>query len=493
MTDTLAHISWSNYIFITGHLLPTDYSALYSNFPLYHITIAVSSHLLNLDIQTSLFLITGLIFIGTILFVYLIFLFAIKNKQISLLSCLIYANFSIVVFYGSYMITRALAFVGFLIMLYLVFRIAQEKQSRRLYIILVIPLFIFLVTVHPVSLPQFLIILTVMLVCIYLFCRNRINDFSILILLIIIFFAYWMEVSINLANILADEQLRQVSIEAVFNAKDPTLTLLTKTEGITDILNYIVNNIPLGIFFLFGLLGIGYVLYRKKPLFAVILAVFSICMIPFFIPTPLQSNYIINQILGFYRFSLFIAPFMALIMAFGIFFVIQVQITSKKITFLLVLITIGLFFIFSILSLTTVNVAGDSRDLWPNYPTTYFTTNDLSSFSFWDIYIPNGAPIVSDSFVYASLQGKTFSALKDIQLKYYQRILIQSIENIDQNDGYIFYRKGEFYNKGTLNFQNDYVQYSRQNAQTIEFKLNKQEEIYSSGSNELFFKSSSTY
>lgn len=490
MTDTLSHISWSNYIFITGHVLPIDYNPLYSNFPLYHILVAISSHLLNLDIKTSLFLITGLIFVGTILFVYLFFSFTIKNKRISLLSCLIYANFSIVVFYGSYMITRVLAFVGFLIMLYLIFKISQEKQSRRYYIILVIPIFIFLVTVHPVSLPQFLIILAVMLVCIYLFCQNRIDDFSILILLIIIFIAYWMFVSFDLANALADERLRTVSIEAFFNAKDPSLALLAKTARITDILNYIVDNIQAGIFFFFGLLGIGYTLYRKKPLFAVIFAVFSICMIPFFIPTPLQSNYLVNLVLGFYRFSLYIAPFMALIMAFGIFFVLQIKLKTNEMKILLTLVVIGLFFIFSILSLTTVDVAGDSKDLWPNYPTTYFTINDLSSFSFWDSYIPNGEPIISDSLVSASLQAKLFPGLKDIQLKFYQSITIPSIENIDQNDGYIFYRKGEFYSRGTLNFQDTYAQYSQQNAQIIEYKLNKQEEIYSSGTNELFLKSS---
>lgn len=491
MTDTLSHIPWSNYIFITGHLLPINYSWLYSNFPLYHIIVVTTAIFTNLDIKTSLFLITGLIFIGTILFVYLFFFFTIKNKNISLLSCLIYANFSIIVFYGDYMVTRAFAYVGFLVMLYLIFRIAQDKPSQRKYIVLIIPIFLFLVTVHSVCLPQFLIILSIMLVSVYLFCQNRINDFSILVLLVISFLAYWMFVSFDMASALANDQLRTLTLDTFFNAKDPSIALMSTTTtgiNITDILTYIKYNTYLGIFFLFALFGLGYVFYQKKPLYAVVFAFFSICLLPFFVPTPIDNNYLIDSLLGFYRFSLYIAPFMALFMAFGIFAVLKIHLKRRGMALLLTLAVIGLIIMFSVLSLNTVLVSGDSTDLWPTYPSTYFTTNDLSSFSFWDIYIPNGETIISDFFVNAYLIPKSFPGLKDIGLKYYNSLVIPSIQDVDKNSGYIFYRKWEFYNKKVLNFQNQYAPYNQQNAQIIEFKLNQQQEIYSSGDNELFLK-----
>ncbi|MGA2121746.1 MAG: hypothetical protein ABSG49_06840 [Methanoregula sp.] len=490
MTDTLDHITWSNYIFLTGHILPADYNALYANFPLYHILVAMSSHLTNLNVKMSLFFIMGLIFVGTIWFVYLFLFFTIKNKQISLLSCLVYANFTIVVFYGSYMITRALAFVGFIIMLYLVFKISQEKRYRRHYILLIIPVFVFLVTVHPVSLPQFLLIMAVMLACVYLFCQDRINDFSILAVLVIIFIAYWMYVSLDLASALTDERLRSITVEGIFNAKDPTYALMTKKEGIAEIVYYITHNIQIGIFMLFGLFGLGYAFYRKKPVFAVIFAVFSICMIPFFVPTPLNSIYLIDQILGFYRFSLYIAPFMALIMAAGILFLLQIRMKNERSRYILWLAIFCFFAVFSVLSLTSVSVAGDSQDLWPNYSSTYFNNEDLQSFSFFEIALQNGDMIISDFFVDSYLRTENYPGLNKIDLKYFHHILIPSPNQIDQIPGYIFYRKGEFYHKGVLSFGQIYFIFSPGNAQLIEFKLNSQEKIYSSGSNELFLKSS---
>ena len=131
-------------MFIAGHLLPDSYDFLYSHFPLYHIIVVSGSIIAGINVKLSLFLITGLIFAGTILFIYLLFNFTVKNNQISLLTSLIYANFAIIVVYGAYMVTRVLAYVGFIIMLFLIFKIADRNIGSKRYYILIIFLFIFL-------------------------------------------------------------------------------------------------------------------------------------------------------------------------------------------------------------------------------------------------------------------------------------------------------------------------------------------------------------
>ncbi len=484
MTDTLDHISWSSYIFITGHILPKEYSLLYTNFPLYHIIVAISTRISGLGINSSLFLVTGLIFVGTVIFVYLFINFIIKSEEISLLSCLIYSNYSIIIYYGSYMVTRAMAYVGFVILLFLIFKIAAKTEKSKYYLVLNILIFLFLILVHPVSVPQFLIILIVMLICIVIFCQKKVKDFSALFLLVILFLAYWIFVVYDLASALIQDRLRSDYFEGILT--NPSIISSTHNESI--FFTSIIPNIAGGIFLLFGLLGLGYLLYKKKPRYSVIFAVLSICIIPFFVNTPLQSIYQINQIFGFYRFSLYIAPFMAFIMACGIIVILRVHVERKMIKKLLIVIVIFLFSLFSISSLTVVSVAGDSKDLYPIYPSTYFNNEELRSFSFFDTFIPNGDTIISDSPVDAYLFSKSYTGLETVGLPYHKNFLIPTIERIDQKAGYIFFRKGEFYRKGILNFKYMYFRYSPENAQIIESKLDNQEKIYSSGSNELFLK-----
>jgi hypothetical protein len=170
-TDILPHINIARIIAETGRTLPES-MFLYSKFPLYHILVAISAHITNLDIVDSLFLITAPVFVVSLLFIYLLFYLVSNNKQISLLSCLVYSWSSVVLFHGTYMVTRVLAFVYFVILFYLNYRLNTSNPGHSgtsIYFKFFALLFtISIVLAHQVSAAQISVLLILFLISEYL-------------------------------------------------------------------------------------------------------------------------------------------------------------------------------------------------------------------------------------------------------------------------------------------------------------------------------------
>ncbi len=129
-TDILPHIRLAEIIAESGRLLPES-MFLYSKFPLYHVLVAISAHITNMDLIDSLFLVTAPVFVIVLLFVYMLFYLVTNNKQISLLSCLVYSWSSVILFHGTYMVTRVLAFVFFMILFYLYYRVNSTHSATK--------------------------------------------------------------------------------------------------------------------------------------------------------------------------------------------------------------------------------------------------------------------------------------------------------------------------------------------------------------------------
>ena len=155
-TDILPHVFMSTVTYVSGHVIPPDVSAGYAYFPLYHIWIALSSHVLALGVKPTLFLITCPVYVMVTVVLFYLFKRVTGNIQISLLACLLYSIDSIVTFYGTYMVPRAAAYIGFAILLYLIISYEKEydsdKRSRFPYFAILLTIYILLV--HQVSTPR---------------------------------------------------------------------------------------------------------------------------------------------------------------------------------------------------------------------------------------------------------------------------------------------------------------------------------------------------
>ena len=82
---------------------------------------------------------------------------------------------------------------------------------------------------------------------------------------------------------------------------------------------FLQNEIYMGIFLVFALIGIGYILYRQKPQYLPVVAMFSLFTLVFYVPNPLFPSQTIAMIYRIDRFWILIAPFMAFVMAMGVY------------------------------------------------------------------------------------------------------------------------------------------------------------------------------
>lgn len=133
-TDILPHVFMSEFTATSGQLIPPSLSD-YAYFPLYHILIAEASELLNIGTKVSLFVITAPIYAVTIIFLYYLFNYITNNRQISLLSAVLFSASSIVLYYGANVITRTMAFVAFVILLYLIYSVNFKNDKISLKVL----------------------------------------------------------------------------------------------------------------------------------------------------------------------------------------------------------------------------------------------------------------------------------------------------------------------------------------------------------------------
>ncbi len=132
-TDIIGHIFLVKVTYLSGHTAPLDLSSSYGPFPLYHILIAEASNVFNLPIQQTLFLITGMVFVLVIPFLYKIFISISGNVQISAFGCLFFSMSDIALSRGIYMTPVVMAGIGFVILFYLMLRGGHRVEQRRIF------------------------------------------------------------------------------------------------------------------------------------------------------------------------------------------------------------------------------------------------------------------------------------------------------------------------------------------------------------------------
>lgn len=484
-TDILPHIFLSELTAISGQMIPTSLSD-YAYFPLYHVFIAEASEILNTSTKASLFLVTAPIYAITIVFLYYLFNHITNNRQISLLSCVLFSVSSVVLYYGANVITRTMAFIMFIVLLYLIYSVNFKKNKISLKFLSVI-VAVFLTLVHNVSLPQLVLLLILLFVSEYIIGDGSYISKPFFILLNVTFIAYWFFIAYMFVQ-------RSLAPRLQSQFWDSIVLTAGGAEVLQESLINLIGLLDKSIFLFFALIGIGFLLKNYKNNYASVFGLFALLTLIFYIPNPLNTIWQFKVLFRVDRFMLFVSPFMAFIMGYGVyvFWNYMAKYSPKK--FNSVFLVILLFSTFVLVS--SVFSIGDSDFLGHEAKHEYFTSEELSGFEHVFNYVPANSSIYTDyyssRFFYLPVIPASSAKLN---ISSYENYRIGDVNKLPQYKGYIMLRTKEFLKNGlyfgseesTLRDTSNYFyQGLPENKLELESNLAVLDKVYSSPSTDIF-------
>lgn len=433
-TDIIPHLFTSTITYFSGHVIPPDYGN-YSFYPLYHIWVALSSHLLAMDIKSTLFLISCPTYVILVIFIFFIFMEMTDNIQISLLGCLIYSISSTIVFSGTYFVTRTAAYVGFIILLYLLFKRNTRKNSSKntlCFGLLAILISLYILLVHHVSTIQILSLLFLFLVCELFVGSNKIVSSKFIILITTLFLSYSQYAAFAFHEYIIRSRINTDLIDTPM-IKEDTLAYSP--------LDFMINNVDMLIFLFFAIIAIGYILWRQKPKYAPVLALFALITIPLYAPSPLHALWQTMTVFQFDRFILLLSPFMVCVMSWGIYIILgyRTKFATKRVVLPIVLL---LFLLFSCSSTGIIHSQSPSEER------VSFNSVELNGFDFIAAHIPYESDIYTDYYTKRYFAGKKFSLSDALGLPVFNSRIIRDVNEIPSHHGYVLILLDQFINKG---------------------------------------------
>jgi hypothetical protein len=483
-TDIMPHILLSEMTAMSGHVISTSLTD-YAYFPLYHILVAASSSLLKIDVKSSLFLITAPIYAITVVFVYYLSQYASNNRQISLLSSLLFSSSSIVLYYGVNMITRTMSFVMFVVLLYLIYSVNFKEPKLPIKILSVLAV-VFLTLVHNVSLPQFVVLMVILLICESLVNVGSYISKPFFVFLNVIFTSYWFFVAYMFLQ-------RSISIRLQGRFWD---SMVLTTEGTGTVDEYLVNlvgSLDSAIFLFFALIGIGFLLKKYRNNYAAVFGLFALITLIFYIPNPLNTIWQLHVLFRIDRFKLFVSPFMAFVMSYGIYvfwnFLSKSPSRKGSPLFLILLLFSTFVFISSVYSIA------DSESLVVESAHPYFTSQELRGFEHVKSYVPAGSYIYSDYYTSRYFYFPMVpEASEGKNLSFYRSYRVDNVNRFSQYRGYIvirtreFLRSGLYFSEGGINAESANYLYRGTSENQLEMNnnLKKISKIYSSPVQDVF-------
>lgn len=484
-TDILPHIFLSELTAISGQTISTSLSD-YAYFPLYHILIAEASELLNTGIKTSLFLVTAPIYAITIIFLYYLFNYITNNRQISLLSCLLFSASSVVLYYGTNVITRTMSFVMFIVLLYLIYVVNFKRDKLSLKTLSVIVV-IFLTLVHNVSLPQLVLLLVILFASEYIIGGSSYISKPFFVFLNVTFISYWFFVAYVFVQ-------RSLTPRLQSQFWDSIVLTAGGTEVLQESMVNLLGLMDKSIFLFFALIGIGFLLKNYKKNYASVFGLFALMTLIFYVPNPLNTIWQLRILFRVDRFMLFVSPFMAFIMGYGmyVFWNYMTKYSTKKVNsfVLMILLFSGFVFVSSVFSI------GDSDFLGHDARHEYFTSDELNGFEHVFNYVPANSSIYTDyyssRFFYLPLIPASSA---EMNISSYDNYRIGDVNKLSQYKGYVVLRTQEFLRSGlyfgseesTLKDTSNYFyQGLPENRQELEGNLAVLSKVYSSPSIDIF-------
>jgi len=437
-TDILIHNTLSKVTFLSGHTIPVDLEVSYATFPLFHIYNAVSSNILGLSAKDTHFIVMCLVFVIVIFFLYKIFQILSDNEQVPLLTCLCFSVIPTVLTRGIEMVTSITAFVGFVILLYLIF--STKERNLFTFHCLLFLITIFIILVHQVSIAQIALLLILLIICEYILNKKKYFFNYHVLFLIVSFVAYWI-----FSSFLFTEQLIRGRVNLNYFDFGEKFTVLSdpSMNQMEIAISFLLNQIDMGIFIFFALIGIVYILYRQKPQYLPVIAIFSLIAFLFYIPNPLFTSQTIARIYRIDRFWILLAPFMAFIMASGIFWLSKwTEKFSRSKIFRSLIVILFAFFILLSLQQPILQITSKEGRL-------YFTDGELSGYDFVFEKIPYGSKLHSDYHTTRFFHLDYFSLSDELELPYYKsNFIIADMAWLPHVDQYVIFRDLKFEDGG---------------------------------------------
>lgn len=481
-TDILPHVFWSTVTYVSGHVVPPDLSPDYAYFPLYHIWLALSSHVLALGIKPTLFLITCPVYVMVTVCLFYLFKQVTGNVQISLLACLLYSIDPIVTSSGTYVVTRTAAYIGFAILLYLLITSNSGDsldKKGRLFRAFAILMTVYILLVHHVSTPQILFLLLLLLGCEWFIGSKKHLHSSFFVLVVALFLAYWFYVAFDFAYATGASRLRPDILDTpvVRESLQPYAPLA-----------FLINNVDTLIFLFFAIIGICYLLWKQKPAYASVFGLFALLTIVLYVPTPIQTLWQTIQVFAIYRFKLLVSPFMAFVMSWGLHKAsgclqakIPVRVTGS--------VVLLLFVVYCCVATGII--------MEEEYPESRvsFTSEELDGFDHVHSHAPYGTTIHADYYTSRYFTQSYFTGSEDLGLPFYHREVIRSVTDIPSYQGLVIIPRKQFMGHGLrfskggeLDPEGGFYPYlpSNETISTLSNSLAGKNKIYSSESIELY-------
>lgn len=480
-TDTMPHIYMSTVTLLSGHVISGGLGD-YAYFPLYHVFMSLSSQILGLDIQTALFIITCLIYVTTVLFLYLLVNGIFHNEQISLMIALVYSMNADVIYYGTYMVTRTFAYVGFLILLYLLYSLEKPKANSERVItrptgqrFCVVVVLIFILLVHQISTPMIIILLGLLL-GIERFIHDRRHVNLILLMVPITLFAcYWTFTAYSF-------------FEQILPRADPALYQTIILSRVVNLgLSFLTDNLDTLLVVFFGVMGMLYLLWKQQPRYSVVFGIFGMIAILLNVPNILSVVFQFMQILRIDRFAFLFLPFLAIVMGVGIYILTRHLSTMKIPPKLVGTLLIALVVLYGIGSLGLVKHE-------PSYQRYSFEQDEIAGFNHVLETVPGDSSLFSDYYTsrFFARQGRYEPEIPG--LPYYTLHWMQDNLTVSGESGYIiipyeqFRKGGLLYGKSAGFDPEDNQPYlpTEENIRYITLQLSSKDKIYSNEGIDLY-------
>ncbi|SDK36061.1 hypothetical protein [Methanoculleus thermophilus] len=485
-TDILPHTYMSTVTYLSGHVIPGELGN-YTYFPLYHVFVAISSHILGLDIQTSLFIITGLVFSSTVLFLYYLVNVIFHDEQISLIIALMYAMNADVIYYGTYMVTRTMAYVGFLILLYLLYSLTTSEADARYStvkptarkVLVVITVF-FMLLVHQISTPMIIVLLGLLFVF-ELYTHNKIHVTpAFLMVPISLCASYWLFIAYSFLGELAPRTDLSLYQNIAF------------TDALHHLgLSFLMNNIDTILIVFFALAGAIYLIWKQQPRYSVVLGVLGFLAILLNVPNILSTVFQLVEILRIDRYALLFLPFLAVAMGFGLS-IFSRYLTAGRIPIRVVgILLIALVVLYGIGSLGLIKVESDEL----SYTRDSFNQDEVVGFDHVLKTVPSGSSLYSDHYTSRFFERGKFDQSERLGLPYYISYWMNNDLKTPEESGYIILLENQFQHGGLVfgkgneldpeNIQ-PYLP-TEENVQKIARKLSVEDKIYSNVGVDLYY------
>jgi hypothetical protein len=235
------------------------------------------------------------------------------------------------------------------------------------------------------------------------------------------------------------------------------------------------------IFLFFGIIGIFYLIWQKKPNYNSVFGLFALLTIVLFVPTPIQTLWQTMILLNFARFQLLVLPFMALMMALGLFLVPKYFLSNKIYAKIFSFVIICLFLIYSASSVGLIQYK--YKEIYPYRNS--FNSDELIGFYFAQKNIPIDSFILSDTYTAKYL---AYFSEENSQI-------IKNVDSLKNSSGYVIIPKKQFLNDGLLFTRGSELnrsggEYSYlptdENIHDLYWGLYSKNQIYSSESVEVF-------